>query len=1192
MSVDLRAPARPAPSASSASSASAAAAGGPRVDWRRLRGRLTTFALALSFVGALSAAFGTVFAGRMAQAPSGRTLGLLALCIVGAALLDSVGRIVWAGVVDRAEGRLREDLLDAALAQPLAVLSEQAVGEVLDRVDDDTHEVGTLARRQVWEALRTVFGALPMWVIAGVTWWPAFFLFPAIAVLAWLLIRGILPALVELKVAEEIAWTDQAAAFEEGLAARDDIRTSLARPHVLRRIAELSAEVHRRLRLVVGRQVQITLRAGVLLHGLLAGVGLAGIALVLADDLSVARLVTLFLITTLFVGSIEEMAHRLPDLQAGLGALVRLRQLHEAEREPLGGDPVPASPVDIALQGLDFTYEEGSFRLQIDDLVVPAGQTLALVGRSGSGKSTLAGLLVRAVDPPAGSVRLGGVDVLDLDLEALRRAVGVVTQRTEIISGTLAENIALFEEIAPERVQAAVDELGLSAWVAGLPDGLGTRLGPGGTTLSAGEEQLVAFARLLVRDVRLVVLDEATARMDPRTESLVVQASEKLLRSRTGILVAHRLTTTARADLVAVMADGSVIDFGPRAALARRAGPFRDLLEASGAVESHPPHPSGPLSDPVATPAATESAHDRAPVAIGASRSVGDPPASREPGPGPSLARGILSVLCVRPWWGLFPALLFGVAALSGAFGAVTAYVWGQLVQSLPSGEVDRALVVALVASLLVGPLLVNLAILQYPRWWIEVLLRVRTSVLAAQTDQQRLPPDPAGEIAARALDADRFARYADRWVDLINGLMIVVVTMVLGGSVLAGGVLLVVMVIAAGASALGRPIAGRSASTAASARAAFGRSLVSVLDAAHTVKLAGATSAIRAHLRRVDRGRVDAAVREHRVQAALDGVPLVVVQAGVVAAWAIYFAGGWDLATALLVSAAVTGFDYFGLVVGWVITEAPGTRSWQRATARFAGGRDLMHLPAGVDLARGLAPAPDEVVAGDRFDRLQLTGFSAVHEDGTIGVQDVELSVGRGELVLLLGQVGSGKSSLLRAVAGLVDHRGQLRWNGAVVSDETFLRPPRVGYVAQVPRVLSGTFADNIRLDHDRSVADAVSIARLDHDVSAAGGVGAMVGHRGVRLSGGQVQRLALARALAARGDVLVADDVSSALDATTELELWEALARRGTTVLGSTSKRAALARADRVVVLVDGRVVASGPWSQLAGRWGHLSG
>jgi ABC-type multidrug transport system fused ATPase/permease subunit len=345
-------------------------------------------------------------------------------------------------------------------------------------------------------------------------------------------------------------------------------------------------------------------------------------------------------------------------------------------------------------------------------------------------------------------------------------------------------------------------------------------------------------------------------------------------------------------------------------------------------------------------------------------------------------------------------------------------------------------------------------------------------------------------------------------------------------------------------------------------------------------------------HLRQVDSGRVEAAVVAHRVQAVRDGVPCVRGQRGVVAGWLVLLLGGWDLSTALLVTTAVAAFDWFGRVAGAVITEAPGTRAWAQETSRLAGGVNLMDLPPGVDLVHGLSPEPAGPARSPLVE-LELAGLTAVHDDGTLGVEDVDLTVRAGELVLLLGQIGSGKSSLLAALAGLVDHSGGLRWNGVEVDDpQVFLRPGQVAYVAQVPRVLSGTFGDNLRLDHRRDVGPAVDDARLATDVDEAGGIDAVVGHRGVRLSGGQVQRVALARALAAQAELLLADDVSSALDARTEVELWEALRRRGTTVLGSTSKRAALQQADKVVVLAEGRVAATGPWSELSAEWGHLAG
>ena len=1144
------------------------------VDWRRVRRPLTVVCFTMSLLGAVAASLGSMVAGRLAEQATSTLVVLLALCVVGGAVIDTVAKTIWATVCDRAEGKLRADLLDAAMAQPLSELSEQAVGEVLDRIDDDTWEVGQLMRWGVWQAVRTFLASGPLWVVASLAWWPAAFLFPLTGFATYWVVRRLLPQVAERKVVEEAAWTDHAASTEEGVAARDDLRTALGQAYVLRRNAQMAARVHAALDKVLRVEARITRRSGGLLHGALAAVAVVGTALVLAGDLSTARLVTLFLVTTMFVGGVDMLARHLPDLQEGFGAVLRLRAMLASPAEPTGGLPLRDGQLDVEFRGLEFSYGTGTFALRDVNLVVPAGHTCALVGRTGSGKSTLASLLSRAVEPPRGTVMLGGADVRDLDLQQLRSAVGVVTQRTEVLAGTLAENMTLFGDVPRAQVEAAVAELGLTDWVAGLPEGLDTTLGPGGTTLSAGEEQLVAFARLLVRDVRVVVLDEATARMDPVTEARVVRAADRLISGRTGILVAHRLSTTERAEQVAVLESGRVVQQGPRGRLAAGDGPFRRLLEAAAhevAVEEH--H------------------HEDA--AIGSVRRSTTPPPPPALAPTPSLARQVIHTVRIQPQWGLWGASLFLVASLTGAFGAVTGWTWGLVVTDLQAGQNPGWLTAALVASLIVGPLFLSQAFRSYPHWWVEVRLRVRAAVLAGQTAQRRLVRTPPGEVVARTMDADRLARYTDRWVDFVNGLVVASMTALIAGTWLAGAVLLVVMVASALASTLGRPVAGRSAAAASTARAGFGRSLVSALESIRTVKLAAATPQVHRHLRQVDGGRVDAAVREHRVQALLDGVPVVMVQCGVVAAWAGFLHGTWPLATTLLVANAVSGFDWFGRVAGSVVTEAPGVRAWMNATSELAGGGDLMDVPQGMDLVQGTAddpqPGPREPLRS-----LSLRGLTAVHDDGTIGVQDVDLTVEAGELVLLLGQVGSGKSSLLSSLAGLTAHTGQVLWNGrALIEPEVELRPGRVSHIAQVPRVLSGTFTGNIALDHaDRQVEPALATARMERDVAEAGGPDALVGHRGVRLSGGQVQRLALARALACEADLLLADDVSSALDAATEIELWAGLRSGGKTVIGATSKAAALAQADRVVVLDGGRVVETAPWRELSQRWGHLAG
>jgi len=1141
--------------------------GPPPLDGRRLAERGSWVALAVAALAALAETVGAVVAGRVADGPTTPLVVLLGGLLVGAGLLDTTGRTVFSGVVGRAEGRLRGDLVDSALGQPLAALEEQGVGELFDRVDDDAWQVATLLRRVGWGTGRALLRSAMAWVAATLVWWPSLVAFPLAAGLVWLAVRRRAPEVARLKVLEEVAWSEHSSHLEEVVAGRDDVRTALGQPHAVRQYAlrgrELLARVAATSRVAAG----LAARAGFVLHAVLAAFVVAGVALVADGDLGIEQLVAIWLLLSGFVAQLAQISNNLPDIQEGLGALSRIRQLLAAEQEPRGGRPVPAGPAGVELRGLSVGYD-GGFALDGVDLVVEPGTTCALVGRSGSGKSTLAKALSRAVEPEPGSVLVAGVDVVEADVESLRRAVGVVTQRTELLAATLTENITLFGDVRPGAVEDAVAALGLQDWVEGLPDGLSTRLGTGGTTLSAGEEQLVAFARLLVRDVSLVVLDEATARMDPQTEARVTRASERLLAGRTGVLIAHRLSTTRRCDDVAVLEAGRLVQHGPRARLAAEEGPFRELLRASGDVQEGPE---------VQAPAHRAPRRDPRP-----------PP----PAPQTSLARTVLRVLLTHKRWGLVGGAGFLAMSMLGSAGVATGWLWGLVVAGLDDGEQPWLLTGALVVAVVASPLFLLMAFRLYPLWWVAVSLQLRLAVMRGQTMQRRLARTTPGEVTARALDSDRLMIYADRWVDVLVGVVVVGAVALASGGLLAGGVVGGVLVVSALVSALGAPAMGRAARVAGDQRTVFGSSLVSALDAVRTVKLAAAVGPVRRHLADVDDVRVRASVHENRVKALLEGVPVVLVQVGVVVGWAVYLLDLWPLETALLVTTTVTGAAWFGTVAGAAITEAPVARRWLRASAALAGQGDLVALPAGVDLLAGTAPSPASAPR-TTLDRLRLEGLSAVHEDGTVGVQGVDLEVASGELVLLVGRVGAGKSSLLAALAGLVDHEGRLLWNGREVEDpQVFLRPGQVAWVGQVPRVLSGTFADNVVLDHLRAAEGALLDARMGPDVERAGGHGALVGHRGVRLSGGQVQRLALARALATEAELLVADDVSSALDARTEVELWEALRRRGTTVIGSTSKRSALARADRVVVLEEGRLAAAGTWADLEGRWGHLAG
>ena len=228
---------------------------------------------------------------------------------------------------------------------------------------------------------------------------------------------------------------------------------------------------------------------------------------------------------------------------------------------------------------------------------------------------------------------------------------------------------------------------------------------------------------------------------------------------------------------------------------------------------------------------------------------------------------------------------------------------------------------------------------------------------------------------------------------------------------------------------------------------------------------------------------------------------------------------------------------------------------------------------------------APVEEERAEPLELVTARGLTYRHPDGGQGIVDIDLRLPRGTLTVVTGRVGAGKTTLLRAFLGLLPREsGESRWNGALVADpDDFFTPPRAAYTPQIPRLFSETLRQNILLDtpdDPRRLKSAVHGAMLERDIGAfSRGLETRVGTRGVTLSGGQVQRTAVARMLARGAELLVIDDVSSALDVETERDLWRRLRDRpDTTILAVSHRRAALLAADQIVVLQEGRVAASG--------------
>jgi ATP-binding cassette, subfamily B, bacterial len=277
------------------------------------------------------------------------------------------------------------------------------------------------------------------------------------------------------------------------------------------------------------------------------------------------------------VQQLSQLFNMVQSAAAGLHKLYELLDTPVDVAERPGAVDLPVSG-DIEVDDVSFAYGDGPRVLRDVSLHITAGSRLALVGPTGAGKSTLAKLAARLYDPTAGHVRFGGVDLCDATLSSLRGRIVVIPQEGFLFNGTIRDNVRLARaEATDAEVDDALRAVGAYDRFAGLADGLDTEVRERGSRLSAGEKQLVSLARAALADPAVLVLDEATSSLDPGTEALVEAAVARLLEGRTVVVIAHRLSTSERADMVGVVDGGELVELGTHADLVARGGTYAAL---------------------------------------------------------------------------------------------------------------------------------------------------------------------------------------------------------------------------------------------------------------------------------------------------------------------------------------------------------------------------------------------------------------------------------------------------------------------------------------------------------------------------------------------------------------------------------------------------------------------------------------
>ncbi|MEU5841808.1 ABC transporter ATP-binding protein [Rhodococcus sp. NPDC047139] len=375
-----------------------------------------------------------------------------------------------------------------------------------------------------------------------------------------------------------------------------------------RRFAE-RAEAYRRSRLRSQRAISLYFPFITFLSDLaLAAVVFVGAREVASGAIGPGVLIAFVLYLNLLFAPIQQLSQVFDGYQQ---ARVGLRRIGDLLRTESSLESATEGTVGIAghlrgevqLREVGFRYGDAEREALSDvDLTIPAGSTVALVGRTGAGKSTVVKLLARFYDPTSGSVQVDDTDLRRYPLHDYRGRLGVVPQEAHLFTGTVATNIAYGRPAASrEDVEAAARAVGALDMIAGLPGGMNHPVGERGQGLSAGQRQLIALARAELVDPDLLLLDEATATLDPATERAVLEAGARVTRSRTAVVVAHRLATAARADLVVVIDDGRIVECGPHDELREAGGLYTTLwqLATGSLVPEEPevlltPAPKGP----------------------------------------------------------------------------------------------------------------------------------------------------------------------------------------------------------------------------------------------------------------------------------------------------------------------------------------------------------------------------------------------------------------------------------------------------------------------------------------------------------------------------------------------------------------------------------------------------------------------
>jgi ATP-binding cassette subfamily B multidrug efflux pump len=507
---------------------------------------------------------------------------LLLLVVYGVGTLASRGQLRQVGAVGQSIlASLRERIFERLLRLPLGYFDRRPAGDLMSRVTNDVDTLNQLLSQGVTQLLGSFFSLIGIVVAMLILDWRlALVCFTIIPVMLLVNVYFARRARVAFRTTRETVGSVTAGLQEEIVGVREAQAFNRTETNIERFRERNAANRAANVQAVAitsafapAIDVLSTLATAVV-------IGYGGY-LVVAGTLTVGLLTAFLIYVQQFFRPIQLASQVYTQAQAALAGGERIYNVLDEEPEPL--DPPGTTKLDrmegrIEFDNVTFAYEPDRPVLQNVSFEVEPGQTVALVGPTGAGKTTIANLIPRFYDVTAGTVRIDGRDVREIERRDLREKIATVLQEPFLFSGTIAENIGYGKlDATREDIEAAARVVSAHGFIAALPEGYDTRLGEGGGTLSQGQRQLLSFTRAVLADPRILILDEATSNIDTRTEALIQTALGKLLEGRTSVVIAHRLSTIRNANLILAVENGRIAERGTHASLLTRNGLYADL---------------------------------------------------------------------------------------------------------------------------------------------------------------------------------------------------------------------------------------------------------------------------------------------------------------------------------------------------------------------------------------------------------------------------------------------------------------------------------------------------------------------------------------------------------------------------------------------------------------------------------------